>query len=158
MSSRGRSDNIFAKIIRKEVPAKIIYEDENVLAFHDVYPQAPVHFLVVPKKPIEMLDTATEEDEAVLGKLLLASKKIAEDLKLDAGYRVVINNGRHGCQSVQHLHVHVLGGRQMAWPPGTEFSYLQGARYFAGLYFALCWNWLANKASKYDDIVVLFHT
>ena len=117
-TAKAGGDTIFAKIIRKEIPAKIIFEDENVLAFHDVNPQAPVHFLVLPKKPIAALSTAEVEDEAILGKLLLAVKKVAEDLKLDEGYRVVINNGKHGCQSVYHLHVHVLGGRQLSWPPG----------------------------------------
>ncbi|KAH7727613.1 CRE-HINT-1 protein [Aphelenchoides avenae] len=114
----GAQDTIFGKIIRKEIPSKIIFEDDNVLAFHDVSPQAPVHFLVVPKKPIDMLQSATDADEAVLGKLLLAAKNVAKTLELKDGYRVVINNGPQGAQSVYHLHLHVLGGRQMGWPPG----------------------------------------
>uniref|UniRef100_A0AC34R3E5 HIT domain-containing protein n=1 Tax=Panagrolaimus sp. JU765 TaxID=591449 RepID=A0AC34R3E5_9BILA len=117
-SAKSTGDTIFGKIIRKEIPAKIIYEDDHVLAFHDVGPQAPVHFLVIPKKRIDMLQNATNEDEALLGKLLLTANNVAKELKLDDGYRIVINNGRHGCQSVHHLHLHVLGGRQLGWPPG----------------------------------------
>uniref|UniRef100_A0A1I7RL75 HIT domain-containing protein n=1 Tax=Bursaphelenchus xylophilus TaxID=6326 RepID=A0A1I7RL75_BURXY len=111
-------DTIFGKIIRKEIPAKIIYEDENVLAFHDVSPQAPVHFLVIPKKPITMIEKAGKEDEALLGKLFLAAKDVAKTVGLENGYRIVVNNGKEGCQSVYHLHLHVLGGRQLNWPPG----------------------------------------
>jgi len=112
-------DTIFGKIVRKEIPSRIIFEDEYTFAFHDNNPQAPTHFLVLPKKPIKMLSTATDQDEALLGKLLLCAKRCAAQLGLqDNGYRVVINNGRHGCQSVYHLHLHVLGGRQMNWPPG----------------------------------------
>lgn len=108
---------IFDKIISKEIPADIIYEDENILAFNDVNPQAPVHFLVIPKKRISMLEKAENVDELILGKLLLVAKQLAAE-RLKEGFRVVINNGIHGCQSVYHLHVHVLGGRQMKWPPG----------------------------------------
>ncbi|EFO21072.2 hypothetical protein LOAG_07417 [Loa loa] len=111
------SDTIFGKIIRKEIPAKIIMEDDDILAFHDVSPQAPVHFLVIPKKSIAMLQDVKDQDEVVLGKLLVAAAKAASHLGLKDGYRVVINNGKHGCQSVYHLHVHVLGGRQLGWPP-----------------------------------------
>uniref|UniRef100_A0AC35FX85 HIT domain-containing protein n=1 Tax=Panagrolaimus sp. PS1159 TaxID=55785 RepID=A0AC35FX85_9BILA len=114
----GGEDTIFGKIIRKEIPAKIIFEDDHVLAFHDVSPQAPSHFLVIPKKRIDMLENATDEDEAILGKLLLGARKAAKELQLSDGYRVVINNGKHGCQSVYHIHLHVLGGRQLGWPPG----------------------------------------
>jgi len=109
---------IFEKIIAREIPAKIAYEDGDVLAFHDVNPQAPVHVLVVPKRLISRLNNAKPEDEALLGKLLLAAKKVANDLGLTNGYRVVINNGPDGGESVPHLHVHVLGKRAMAWPPG----------------------------------------
>ncbi|KAK5975707.1 Histidine triad nucleotide-binding protein 1, partial [Trichostrongylus colubriformis] len=114
------NDTIFGKIIRKEIPAKIIYEDDEVLAFHDVSPQAPVHFLVIPKKRIAMLQEAedTVVDQALLGKLMLTAAKVARDLGLENGYRVVVNNGRDGCQSVFHLHLHILGGRQLGWPPG----------------------------------------
>uniref|UniRef100_A0A915BPZ8 HIT domain-containing protein n=2 Tax=Parascaris univalens TaxID=6257 RepID=A0A915BPZ8_PARUN len=111
-------DTIFGRIIRKEIPAKIIHEDDYALAFHDVSPQAPIHFLVIPKKPLDMLQNATEQDEALLGKLMLMAAKVAKMLDLKDGYRVVVNNGRHGCQSVYHLHLHVLGGRQLDWPPG----------------------------------------
>ncbi|CAD5206181.1 unnamed protein product [Bursaphelenchus okinawaensis] len=111
-------DTIFGKIIRKEIPAKIIYEDEHLLAFHDVAPQAPLHFLVIPKKPIAMIEKAEEGDEALLGKLLLAAKDVAKTVGMANGYRIVINNGKEGCQSVYHLHLHVLGGRQLNWPPG----------------------------------------
>lgn len=110
-------DTIFGKIARKEMPAKIIMEDDDTLAFHDVSPQAPVHFLVIPKKPITMLQNVKEEDEMLLGKLLLTAAKAAQKMNLKDGYRVVINNGKHGCQSIYHLHVHVLGGRQLGWPP-----------------------------------------
>ncbi|KAL3279946.1 hypothetical protein HHI36_017452 [Cryptolaemus montrouzieri] len=108
---------IFDKIISKEIPAKIIYENDKVLAFHDVSPQAPVHFLVIPKRRIALLDEAKENDKELLGELLLTASEIAKE-KLPGGYRLVINNGKDGCQSVFHLHVHVLGGRQMKWPPG----------------------------------------
>ncbi|EYC04656.1 hypothetical protein Y032_0086g1909 [Ancylostoma ceylanicum] len=112
------NDTIFGKIIRKEIPAKIIFEDEEVLAFHDVSPQAPVHFLVIPKRRVAMLQEAEDTDQALLGKLMLTAAKVARDLGLENGYRVVVNNGRDGCQSVFHLHLHVLGGRQLGWPPG----------------------------------------
>ncbi|VDM45843.1 unnamed protein product [Toxocara canis] len=111
-------DTIFGKIVRKEIPAKIIYEDDDTLAFHDISPEAPIHFLVIPKKPLDMLQNATEKDEQLLGKLMLTVIKVAKMLDLKDGYRVVVNNGRHGCQSVYHLHLHVLGGRQLGWPPG----------------------------------------
>ncbi|VIO95148.1 Hypothetical HIT-like protein F21C3.3, putative [Brugia malayi] len=112
-----KDDTIFGKIIRKEIPANIIMEDDNVLAFHDISPQAPVHFLVIPKKSIAMLQDVEDQDETILGKLLVAAAKTASKLGLEDGYRVVINNGKHGCQSVYHLHVHVMGGRQLGWPP-----------------------------------------
>ncbi len=109
---------IFEKIIAREIPAKIVYEDDDVLAFHDANPQAPVHVLIVPKKVIPRLADASAEDEALLGKLLLAAKKIAMQLGLTNGYRVVINNGPDAGESVPHLHVHLLGKRSLAWPPG----------------------------------------
>ncbi|CAJ0947532.1 unnamed protein product, partial [Mesorhabditis belari] len=111
-------DTLFGKIIRKEIPAKIIFEDDDVLAFHDVSPQAPVHFLVIPKKAIPSIEDASDVDASLLGKLLLTAKNVAKELHLDNGYRLVINNGKDGCQSVFHLHIHVLGGRQLQWPPG----------------------------------------
>ncbi|BFZ25039.1 hypothetical protein BsWGS_28081 [Bradybaena similaris] len=111
-------ETIFSKIINKKIPANILYEDNECLAFSDVTPQAPVHFLVIPKKVIPMLSMASESDQMLLGRLLLVAKTTAEKLGLSKGYRVVINNGPDGSQSVYHLHVHVLGGRQLGWPPG----------------------------------------
>jgi histidine triad (HIT) family protein len=111
-------DTIFSKIIRKEIPADIVYEDELALAFRDVQPQAPVHILIIPKKPIPKLSDAEPDDGALLGHLLLTVNKVAEQVGLENGYRVVINTGNDGGQSVYHMHLHVLGGRQMSWPPG----------------------------------------
>jgi histidine triad (HIT) family protein len=113
------ADTIFGKIIRKEIPAKIIFEDEQCLAFHDVSPQAPVHVLVIPKKPIESLVQLQASDAPLLGHLWTVIAQVAAELKLaDAGYRVVVNCGRDGGQSVDHLHFHILGGRSLKWPPG----------------------------------------
>jgi histidine triad (HIT) family protein len=111
-------DTIFGKIIRKEIPADIVYEDDLAIAFRDVQPQAPVHILVIPKKPIPKLADAEAEDSALLGHLLLTVKKVAEQVGLQKGYRIVINTGEDGGQSVYHMHLHILGGRQMNWPPG----------------------------------------
>jgi len=111
-------DTIFGKIIRREIPADIIYEDELCLAFRDVAPQAPVHILVIPKKPIPQLEVAESIDHALLGHLLLTVKRVAAQVGLTTGYRVVINNGADGGQTVHHLHLHILGGRQLHWPPG----------------------------------------
>lgn len=112
------TDTIFGKIIRKEIPADILYEDDEVLAFKDIDPKAPTHFLVIPKKSISQISMAEPEDQALLGKLLLTAQKLAADAGLDQGYRLVINNGPEGGQTVYHLHLHVLGGRSMQWPPG----------------------------------------
>jgi histidine triad (HIT) family protein len=112
------ADTIFSKIIRREIPADIVYEDDLCLAFRDIAPQAPVHILVIPKKPLPQLGDATPEDHALLGHLLLKVKQVAKDAGLDGGYRVVINTGEDGGQTVDHLHLHILGGRQMQWPPG----------------------------------------
>jgi histidine triad (HIT) family protein len=110
---------IFEKIIRREIPAEIVWEDDDVLAFRDVNPQAPVHVLIVPKRLIARLAEATDEDAPLLGKLLLGARKVAEKLELvKSGYRVVINSGPDAGESVPHLHVHVLGKRPLAWPPG----------------------------------------
>jgi histidine triad (HIT) family protein len=110
---------IFEKIIAREIPAKFIFEDDEIVAFHDVNPQAPVHFLVVPKKVIPRIAQAAQDDQAFLGRLLLVARDLAKDLGLtEGGFRIVINNGRDGGESVPHLHVHVLGGRHMGWPPG----------------------------------------
>ena len=112
------SETIFSKIIRKEIPADIVYEDDLVLAFRDVQPQAPVHILVIPKQPIDSIDQATPEDAALLGHLLLTIKRVAAQEGLEKGYRVVINTGEDGGQTVFHLHLHLLGRRSMTWPPG----------------------------------------
>lgn len=112
------NETIFSKIIRKEIPASIVYEDDLVLAFKDINPQAPTHILIIPKKPIPKLEFATDNDQDLLGYLLLTVKKVAEEAGLVQGYRVVINNGDHGGQTVDHLHVHLLGDRPMSWPPG----------------------------------------
>ena len=109
---------IFQKIITREIPAKIVWEDDDAIAFHDVNPQAPVHVLIVPKKTIPRLAEATEADAAILGKLLLAAAELARKLDLTGGYRVVINNGPDAGESVPHLHVHLLGNRALGWPPG----------------------------------------
>ncbi|MFO0943479.1 MAG: histidine triad nucleotide-binding protein [Pirellulales bacterium] len=113
------ADTIFGKIIRKEIPAKIVHEDELCLAFHDVAPQAPVHVLVIPKKPIVSIAQLSNEDAALMGHMLLVIGQVAQQLNLDEnGYRVVANTGRDGGQSVDHLHFHLLGGRSLKWPPG----------------------------------------
>ena len=111
--------NVFARILRKEIPAKILHEDDRCLAFRDAAPQAPTHFLVIPKQPLAMLADASEGDRAVLGHLLWTATEVARKLGVaDDGFRVVINNGKRANQSVFHLHVHVLAGRDMKWPPG----------------------------------------
>ena len=109
---------IFKRIIDKEIPAKIIHEDDLCLAFHDVNPQAPTHVLVIPKKEIPSLAQLSADDQALIGHLLLVVQKLAGELGLANGYRVVVNCGPDGGQSVDHLHLHLLGGRQLKWPPG----------------------------------------
>ena len=111
-------ETIFAKIISREVPADIVHEDEQCLAFRDVAPQAPVHILVIPKKPLVGLQDVAPQDESLLGHLLLVASQLAKQERLAQGYRCVINAGAEGGQSVYHLHVHLLGGRQLEWPPG----------------------------------------
>ena len=111
--------NVFAKILRKEIPADIVFEDDQCLAFRDLSPQAPEHVLVIPKAPLAKLADATPEQEALLGHLLWACGEVARMLRLDdGGFRVVINNGAGANQTVFHLHLHVLGGRNFQWPPG----------------------------------------
>jgi histidine triad (HIT) family protein len=112
------SDTIFGKIIRREIPANIVYEDDLCLAFRDVAPQAPVHILLIPKKPIVNLSTIEPEDQALLGHLMVTASKIAAQEGLEKGYRVVTNIGEDGGQTVYHLHFHILGGRPLSWPPG----------------------------------------
>jgi histidine triad (HIT) family protein len=109
---------IFKRILDREIPADIIYEDDRCIAFRDVNPQAPVHVLVIPRKEIPSLAQAQEEDRDLLGHLLLVCRKLAGDLGLQNGFRTVINAGPDGGQSVDHLHVHLLGQRPLAWPPG----------------------------------------
>ena len=111
------AETIFGKIIRGEIPARIIHDDDRCLAFHDVAPQAPVHVLVIPKKPIPSLAEADEADVELLGHIVLVATQLARSLGLDDGYRLVVNCGRDGGQSVDHLHVHLLGGRRLGWPP-----------------------------------------
>jgi histidine triad (HIT) family protein len=113
------SKTLFEKIIAREVPAKIVYEDDLVLAFRDIKPQAPTHVLIVPKKVIPRIGEAKPEDQAVLGHLLLKAAEVARQLGLDSsGFRLVFNNGPDAGEAVPHLHCHVIGGRPMGWPPG----------------------------------------
>ena len=111
--------SIFEKIIARQIPARVVAETDDWIAFHDVAPQAPVHVLVVPKRLIPRIGAAVAGDAELLGRLLLASQVVAQQLGIfETGYRVVINNGAHGGETVPHLHVHVLGGRPLGWPPG----------------------------------------
>ena len=110
------SETIFTKIINKEIPADIIYEDDLALAFKDINPQAPVHFLVIPKKPIATINDITEEDRAVVGHLSYVAAKVAAE----QGYRTVMNCNEFGGQTVYHIHLHVLAGKPLGWPPYTE--------------------------------------
>ncbi|BAY10403.1 histidine triad nucleotide-binding protein [Calothrix sp. NIES-2098] len=112
------TETIFSKIISRKIPADIVYEDDLALAFNDIQPQAPVHILVIPKKPIPKLADAESQDHALLGHMMLTAKRVAEQAGLENGYRLVINTGPDGGQTVYHLHIHILGGRQMKWPPG----------------------------------------
>jgi histidine triad (HIT) family protein len=113
------SKTLFEKIIAREIPAQIVYEDDVVLAFRDINPQAPTHVLLIPKKPIPRIAEATAEDQATLGHLLLKAGEVAEKLGLKQnGFRLVFNNGPDAGEAVPHLHCHILGGRAMSWPPG----------------------------------------
>jgi histidine triad (HIT) family protein len=109
---------IFKRIIDGEIPANRVYEDDRCLAFHDINPQAPVHVLVIPKREIASVDDLQDEDQPLVGHLWKVMRDLARQLGLGDGYRVVVNCGRHGGQEVPHLHFHLLGGRQMKWPPG----------------------------------------
>ena len=110
---------IFQKIINREIPADFVYEDDEICAFRDINPQAPIHILVIPKKEILSTTCLVDEDRELVGHLILTAAEIARGEGLDGnGYRLVINSGPHGGQSVDHLHVHILGGRAMGWPPG----------------------------------------
>lgn len=112
------TDNLFLKIINKQIKANIAYEDDRCLAFHDIHPQAPVHVLIIPKKVIATHDDLTEEDRDLIGHLHLTAIKLAQQLGLGNGYRLVINCKEDGGQTVPHLHMHLLGGRSLHWPPG----------------------------------------
>jgi len=112
------SDTIFTKIINKEIPADVVYEDEISLAFRDIQPQAPVHLLIIPKKPIVTINDMDEEDKSLFGHLFFVAKKIAAEMGFaDDGYRVVMNCNEHGGQSVYHVHLHLLAGKPLGWPP-----------------------------------------
>ncbi len=116
---QGMSRTLFEKIIAREIPSTVVYEDDLVFAFKDIHPQAPVHVLVIPKQPIPRIAEALPADQAVLGHLLLKAGEIARSLGLEKnGFRLVFNNGPDGGEAVPHLHCHILGGRQMGWPPG----------------------------------------
>jgi histidine triad (HIT) family protein len=110
---------LFEKIVTREIPANIVEESDKWIAFHDINPQAPTHVLIVPKKLIPRIAEATEEDATLLGHLLIAAQQLAKKLGIaEAGFRIVINNGKNGGETVPHLHVHLLGGRALGWPPG----------------------------------------
>ena len=112
------SKTLFQKIVDREIPAKIEHEDDRCIVIHDIEPQAPVHLLIIPKKPIPRLSAANAGDEALLGHLLVVAGELAAKLKLERGFRIVVNSGPDACESVPHVHVHLLAKRQMGWPPG----------------------------------------
>ena len=116
--SRYHFMTLFEKIVAREIPAQIVFEDDLVLAIRDIAPQAPTHILIFPKKAVPRIAEATPEDHKMLGHLLLKAAEVANKVGLSGGYRLVINNGPDGGESVPHLHCHILGGRHMAWPPG----------------------------------------
>ena len=119
MGLRKNMITIFTKIINKEIPADILYEDDDILAFRDINPQAPIHFLVIPKKEIRTLNDIEEDDKDLIGKLFIIAKELAKSEGIsEEGYRTIFNCNEHGAQTVYHIHLHVLGGRQMTWPPG----------------------------------------
>jgi histidine triad (HIT) family protein len=112
------SDCLFCKIGRKEIPAKFVYEDPEIFAFEDIHPQAPTHLLICPRKHMISLDDVEAADAALLGRVLLVAKQLAAERGISGGYRTIINNGEGAGQTVDHLHLHILGGRVMRWPPG----------------------------------------
>ena len=112
------SKTLFQRIIDRELPAKIVHDDERCIAIEDIRPQAPVHVLIIPKRPIPRVSDAADADEGALGHLLLVARDIARKLKLEGGFRIVINNGPDACESIPHLHLHLLARRQFGWPPG----------------------------------------
>jgi histidine triad (HIT) family protein len=112
------SDTLFSKIIKREIPADIVYEDDRCLAFRDINPQAPVHVLLIPKKPLSKLTDADADDATLLGHMLLAASRVAAEQGVGHAFRLVVNNGAEAGQSVFHLHLHILAGRRFSWPPG----------------------------------------
>lgn len=116
--AKSTTETIFSKIIRKEIPAKIVYEDDICLCFHDIHPVAPIHLLLIPKKPIAMLSDSEQTDTVILGHLLQKVAIITQKLNIQDAFRVVVNNGAGACQTVMHLHLHILSGRAFNWPPG----------------------------------------
>ena len=120
--NKQEEDTIFHKILRKEIPSTCVYEDDQVYAFNDIAPQAPIHIILIPKKMngLNMIESAEESHTQQLGYLLYAAKIVAKKVEMNDGYRLVINNGVQGCQSVPYLHIHILGGKQLTWPPGTK--------------------------------------
>lgn len=113
-----RVPTLFEKIISGDIPSHKAYEDDVCIAVHDINPQAPVHMLIIPRKPIPRVGEAEDADEAILGHLLLVARNLAREMALETGFRIVINNGPDGGETVPHLHVHLLGGRPLEWPPG----------------------------------------
>lgn len=112
---------VFSKIIKKEIKADIVYETDSVLVFKDIAPVAPIHLLIIPKKEIKSISSAQDEDRNILGDLLLTANKVADQIGIkDEGFRIVINDGKNGCQSVDHIHLHLIGGKQLGWPPGVD--------------------------------------
>lgn len=111
-------DCLFCKIVAGDIPAKKIYEDDLVVAFHDIAPQAPVHFLLIPKKHIRTMNDIREDDRELLGHIMFTAQRLAAELGCDEGFRVVMNCNEHGGQTVYHIHLHVLGQRHLTWPPG----------------------------------------
>ena len=112
------NDTIFGKIIRKEIPAEIVYEDDVSIAFKDISPQAPIHILIIPKLLIDMPENIEESHQEIVGHLFVVAKILAQELKIKEGYRLVMNNGENAGQSVFHIHLHMLAGRKLNWPPG----------------------------------------
>ncbi|KNC86307.1 hypothetical protein SARC_01531 [Sphaeroforma arctica JP610] len=117
-TAKPQGDTIFGKILRNEIPSVAVWSDDTCYAFRDKFPTAPQHIVLIPRKPITQLSNAKDEDEPLLGHLLNVARKIAKQEKLTDGFRIVINDGKHGAQSVYHLHIHIIGGRQLDWPPG----------------------------------------
>ena len=111
-------DTLFQKIIDRKIPADIVYEDDQCLVFHDINPVAPIHLLIIPKKKINQLSEATEEDQHLMGHLLVVANKVAKQLGVEDAFRLVVNNGKGAQQTVFHLHIHLIAGRSFTWPPG----------------------------------------